>query len=77
MTQETDAVFDSALSLPPETRAALAERLLESLDDQDRSEIDAAWMEEAERRLRDYKDGKVRSIPADEVLRSAASNKKR
>jgi len=32
-------------------------------------EIEQAWMEEIERRQRDLKDGKIREIPADEVMR--------
>ena len=55
MNQTTEAVFQAALALPPEKRAALAEQLLDSLADVDQAAIDAAWVEEAERRLQAFR----------------------
>lgn len=40
---------------------------LRSLDRPD-PEIDRIWLEEAERRLRAYREGKVDGIPAEEVF---------
>ena len=65
MTQNTDAIFDAALSLPAEIRADLAERLLESLEEQDQCELDAAWAKEAESRIQAYRQGKLKAIPGD------------
>lgn len=39
-----------ALALPAKERAALANRLLESLDDVDETEFDRLWVEESRRR---------------------------
>lgn len=75
MTPSTDAILHAALALPPDNRAALAEKLLESLDDEGRAEIDAAWAEEAEKRIRAFREGKTKATPADEVMRSLREKK--
>jgi len=58
---------DEALRLPVESRGRLAHRLLESLDPSD-DEIQARWVEEAERRADEMRSGHVRGEPVDEVL---------
>lgn len=60
-----------ALKLEPKERAALAERLIASLDAQVESEDELAWLEEADRRYREYKKGNISARPAEEVLRDA------
>ena len=57
-----DAVFDAALSLPDESRAVLAEKLLDSLGDKIPQDIEEAWIKEAERRLQAYREGKIKAI---------------
>jgi putative addiction module component (TIGR02574 family) len=64
-----DAVFAAALGLPLESRAALAEKLLKSLDSPDRNEIDAAWAHEAERRIEAFEDGRMPAEPMADVLK--------
>lgn len=64
-------VFQMALRLPIEDRAALAERLLASLDDLDEEELDRLWGEEAERRLTAYRQGSAAARPAAEVYAHA------
>lgn len=68
MPVDLDQITQDALSLPSDARAALAERLLQSLDDKELSEIDQAWVDEAERRYQELKEGKVSGIPASEVF---------
>jgi len=63
-----DEILRAALKLPPSARAMLAGHLLESLDDPEQTEIDAAWAEEIERRIRDIDEGRVKLIPGEEVL---------
>ncbi|HJT65387.1 MAG TPA: addiction module protein [Pyrinomonadaceae bacterium] len=63
-----DEIWRAALELPPNARAMLAGHLLESLDHPEQTEIDAAWSEEIERRIRDVDEGRVRLIPGEEVL---------
>ena len=52
----------------PEQRAMLADHLLASLDGPDQKRIDALWAEEAERRLREIKEGKVEAIDGELVM---------
>ena len=59
-----------ALALPSEERAALADRLLQSLDEDDQSEIDRLWVQEAEDRLAAYDRGELQAIPGEEVFAS-------
>ncbi|WP_051822275.1 addiction module protein [Desulfonatronum thiodismutans] len=47
----------SALTLPVNERAILAKRLIESLDALDDSDTERLWLDEAERRYREYKEG--------------------
>ena len=50
MTNAATTLLEQALSLPEKDRAAIAARLLESLDDGDREGVDAAWAQEIDRR---------------------------
>lgn len=59
------------LSLPADDRAALAQRLLLSLDDMSEHELNEAWLVEAERRAKQLERGEVEPVPADEVRRRA------
>jgi putative addiction module component (TIGR02574 family) len=61
-----------ALNLPPEERATLVQRLLESLEEEDGmedpAEVERAWLEEAERRYARYLAGETQPVPAAEAL---------
>jgi len=61
------------LKLPIKDRALLAEHLIASLDAVDDSENERLWLDEAERRYQQYKNGDVSARPATEVLRDARS----
>ena len=63
-------VLSVALSLPPEDRAVIAERLLASLDSeaQPSPSIDAIWAEEIVARAVAFEQGKVRAIPWREAM---------
>jgi len=60
-----------ALKLPQKDRARLAQRLISSLDQERGVDVEALWLREAERRLRELKTGRVTGIPAEKVLRKA------
>ena len=49
-------------------RKALIERLIRNLDELDEAECETLWLEEANRRYQDYKQGKAGSKPASEVF---------
>lgn len=61
----------SALLLPVAERAALAERLIESLDSLDDAETERLWVEEAERRYQAYRKGCLSARSASEAIRDA------
>lgn len=61
------------MALDIEDRALLAGKLLLSLDEPTSSEVERLWLDEAERRLEDYRAGRVQGVSADEVFRRAIS----
>lgn len=66
--RDFEEILGSALSLAPEERAMLAGQLLGSLDGPDQKRIDAAWAEEAERRLRAIDEGRAELIDGELVM---------
>lgn len=60
-----------ALHLPLSERAKLAQKLLLSLENLTESELETAWLDEAERRAQEIDEGLVQLIPAEEVSRKA------
>lgn len=60
-----------ALELHPKERARLAQRLLESLEALTEKEIEALWLQEADRRDRELDKDPSRAIPSEVVLRRA------
>jgi hypothetical protein len=72
MSTTTESVFIDALSLPTSERAALATRLLVSLEPAEISfEIETAWKREALERCRAYDAGQLNDRAAADVLRDA------
>ena len=69
-TRECEA---TALMLPAAERAALAERLIESLDTLDDAENERLWVEEAERRYQAYRQGSLSARSATEAIQEARS----
>jgi putative addiction module component (TIGR02574 family) len=66
METQLEALELEALKLTPGERAALAQRLLASLDEN--TEINDAWAAEIERRIADIEGGAVQVIPIAEAL---------
>ena len=60
---------EEALRLTPDERVVLAESLLLTIDEDHDRMVDEAIMKELERRLQDFRDGKVKGIPAEEAFR--------
>jgi len=54
-----------------------AERLVESLNGLDQKQIDDAWAEEAERRMREIDEGKVEAIDGELVMQRLRSRRRR
>ena len=68
MSMTIEQLTEEALSLPNEARALLADRLVESLDPADDSDIHRLWAAEARRRRDEVRSGHVQTIPGDEAL---------
>jgi putative addiction module component (TIGR02574 family) len=66
MEAEIDKLEAEALKLAPGERAALAQRLLASLEED--AEIEEAWAVEIERRIAEVESGAVQVIPIEEAL---------
>lgn len=64
-------IESEALSLDMHSRANLVGKLLLNLDEPNVSEVEQLWLNEAERRLEDYRQGKVQGIPGNEVFERA------
>jgi len=64
-------VTNEALALPVEERVVLAQRVWNSVEHFASSEIEKAWMDEADRRWVEIEEGKAQCLPADEVMRRA------
>jgi len=56
-------LFQQAMELPPEARAALAGSLLVSLDSSTDADAEAAWSLEIDRRVCELEQGVVKGIP--------------
>jgi putative addiction module component (TIGR02574 family) len=66
-----DELVAEVEKLSLEERAALAKRIVESLDELSESEVEALWVQEAERRLDELEQGQVPEVSAEQVLRQA------
>ena len=66
METELEKLEAQALNLTPGERAALAQRLLASLEED--AEIEEAWAAEVDRRVAEVESGAVQLIPIAEAL---------
>ena len=60
-------ILQEALQLNPQERYMVVESLLESLDQPDK-DMDEIWANEAEKRLKDYNENKVNTIPFNKIF---------
>jgi putative addiction module component (TIGR02574 family) len=67
MSMDATDLLNEALGLPPEARAALAARLIQSLDETVDPDAERLWAEEITRRLKEFDEGRVQAIPWSEV----------
>ena len=64
-------ILKSAMNLDVHDRAALAERLLASLEELTDEETERLWAEESQRRLEQYRAGRATAVPAEDVHKKA------
>ncbi len=73
MRQDTSDLLKRALALPAEARAALAGRLLDSLDNTVDESAEEEWNKEIARRIHELDSGKVKPISWAEARRQIAA----
>jgi putative addiction module component (TIGR02574 family) len=74
MSKELEKIINAAMTLNLKERAQLAGTLLSSLDEAPESEIERLWIQEADRRLQEFREGKVKGIPSEEVFDRAVAD---
>lgn len=67
MSRRVDDLYRKAAELSESERAELAGLLLESLESEPDPGVEAAWAEEIESRVRDIDEGRVETIPWEQV----------
>ena len=65
----TQEVEEAALRLPVADREVLADKLWRSVQPASRDDIAEAWLQEAVRRLRDWREGKIVAVDGEQVMR--------
>ena len=63
-----DQITEEAIKLPPESRAVLADKLVQSLESEELDEIQRLWSAEAIRRRDEIRSGQVQPIPGEQVI---------
>ena len=69
MATNWEQLAEQAMDLPSESRARLADRLVESLDVAELGAIDNLWVAEAIRRRDEIRSGSVETIDGEDALR--------
>ncbi|HEX7149992.1 MAG TPA: addiction module protein [Thermoanaerobaculia bacterium] len=67
MTRAVEELYEQASRLPAEERAELAGLLLESIEDPADEGVEEAWAAEIERRMADFRAGRVETISWSDV----------
>ena len=67
MSTRADTILGTALALPPDERAWLAEELIASLDQGKDSGVDSAWAAEIERRITEIESGEAETVSWEEA----------
>ena len=61
-------ILEKAIALKPEEKFMIVEGLLKSLDEPDQK-MEEIWMDEAEKRLKAYREGRLAGIPIEEMFK--------
>ena len=59
-------IIQNALKLSPQEKLLIVDSILQSLDEPDKS-LETIWAEESEKRLKAFREGKIKVIPYDEL----------
>ena len=74
MKPDEQSIEDQVARLPHRERARLALRLIESLEPSNDENVEELWLEEAERRLKEYDQGAMQADDADEAISDIERN---
>jgi len=77
MAKTIEDIENEIRSLSADDRMHLLRDLIADLDGSMDEDVEKAWLEEAERRYKQLKEGKVELIPAEEVFAQARARLKR
>ena len=77
MATTLEQLVEQAMTLPSESRARLADLLVESLEGADLGQIERLWLTEAKRRRDEVRDGKVETIRGEDGLRQVRDSLRR
>jgi len=76
MPLKIEQIKKEAMQLSSTERAQLAENLLKSLDNEEDPDAERLWVAEAEARYQEYKEGKVKTKPSEQVFKDTRSRLK-
>jgi putative addiction module component (TIGR02574 family) len=68
MSMTLDQITEEAMKLPADSKALLADKLVESLESEELDEIQRRWSAEAIRRRDEIRSGQVQAVPGEQVL---------
>lgn len=77
MATTVEKLAEQAMSLPSESRARLADLLVESLEGEDLGQIEQLWVTEAKRRRDEVHNGTVEPVNGEEALREVRDSLRR
>ncbi len=60
-------IIESALKLTPQEKLLIVDSILRSLDEPDK-EIEEIWLQEAERRLKLFREGKLKGLTFEQLI---------
>ena len=66
----TKELLEQALKLKSKERLTLVESLIKSLDEPNKT-LDQIWAEEAEKRLKAYREGRLEGIPMEDIFKAS------
>jgi hypothetical protein len=74
MTKKAEQIVRDALELPPNVRAYVAEKLIESLDMTSAAELSSEWKEEIRKRCKEMNEETVELVDAEAVFTKGFSS---
>lgn len=69
MATTVEKLVEQAMTLPSESRARIADLLVESLDAEELGRTDRLWAAEATRRRAEVRNGQAETVPGEDALR--------